>query len=372
MRSLTILIFLFCCSQTLSAQTSEYSSTDRIASNIPASQTKTTKDIADFIMKHFETDNERIRAIYTWVTSNIKYDKDSIHRVILDEDNEERVTYALKRRRGVCENFAAIFNDICIKSGIKSYAIEGYSKQSGSIDRSAHVWCAAFINNKWFFYDPTWDAGFISSGHFVSQVQRNYFQISPKDFIQFHLPFDPMFQFLNYPVTYKDFYRGSKQTNNTDSYFNYMDSIAAYNKSDSLSRYLSALSRIKNFGWPAAMIDTKLKRIKLEIELIYQDRDMASYNSAVADYNSSISILNNLINYRNNQFQPAKTEDEVQGMFDFIIKKIVIANQQLDKVNKSTAVLSLDTGDIQKKLDDLAVKVKEQQAFFKNHLGAGK
>ena len=372
MRWMIIFIFLICCINPLDAQDNEYSNTDRIALSIPASQTNATADIANYMKAHFNTDSKRIRAIYAWVTSNIKYDKDSIHRVILDEDNEERVTYALKRRRGVCENFAAIFTDICSKSGINSYMIEGYSRQGGSIDRSPHVWCAAFINNQWFLYDPTWDAGYISRGFFVSQVQTNFFQVSPADFIYTHLPFDPLFQFLNHPVSYKEFYRGSKQTNNPDSYFNYMDSIAAYNKSDSLSKYLSALLRIKNFGWPSAMIDTKLKRIELEIELIYQDRDMANYHSAIADFNESIDILNVFINYRNNQFQPAKTNDEVQGMFDKISKKIVSANQKLNDVNKSKAILTLNTGDIQSKLNDLAANVKEQQAFFKNHLADSK
>ncbi|HET7119519.1 MAG TPA: transglutaminase domain-containing protein [Hanamia sp.] len=368
MRWMVILLFSFCCIHPLRAQDNGYNYTDRIALAIPASQTNTTKDIADYIKAHFDTDGKRVRAIYTWVTNNIKYDKDSIHRVILDEDNEERVTYALKRRRGVCENFAAIFTDICIKAGINSYTIEGYSRQNGSIDRSPHVWCAAFINSQWFLYDPTWDAGFISRGFFVNQIQTNFFQVSPSNFIYTHLPFDPLFQFLNYPVSYKEFYRGSKQANKSNSYFNYMDSIRAYNKSDSLSRYLSALSRIGNFDWPASRIDTKIKRIKLEIELIYQDRDMALYHSAIADYNKGIDILNDYINYRNNQFLPAKTNDEVQRMFDKISKKIVNANQKLKEVNLSKATLTLNTGGIQEKLDELAVNVKEQQTFFKNHL----
>jgi hypothetical protein len=377
MRFLIIIAFLLCCADLVKAQQGNNYHDQQIIMKIPDSLTRTTESIASYIKNNFSTDDERIHAIYVWVTSNIKYDKKSIHRVILDEDNEERVTYALKNRRGVCENFAAIFNDICSKSAIKSYAIEGFTKQNGSIDKSPHVWCAAFINNKWAFYDPTWDAGFLSGSQYVSQVQMNYFQISPEDFILTHLPFDPLFQFLNYPVNYKDFYRGSKQTNKSDSiaigsYFNYMDSISAYNKSDSLSRYLSALSRIGNFDWPASKIDTKIKRVKLEIELIYQDRDMAWYHSAIADYNDGILVLNNFITYRNNQFQPAKTNDEIQKMFYSITQKINSANQKLIEINKSTATLALNTGDIQKRIDDLEANVKVQEIFYKNYASAQK
>lgn len=371
MRLLIIIVGIFCCINSSNAQ-NEGMTRFRNVPDIPASQTNTTVDIAAFIAKDNNTDIKKIHAIYSWVTNNIKYDKDSIHRVILDEDNEERVTYALKRRKGVCENFAAIFNDICQKSGINSFAIEGYTKQNGSIDRTPHVWCAAFVDNKWALYDPTWDAGFISSGRFVSQVQTNYFQRSPEDFIQTHFPFDPMFQFLSYPVTYKEFYRGDTRINNSKSYFNYMDSIGAYKNQDPLTQYLSTVSRIKNAGWPAAMVDTKLKRIKLEIELIYQDKDMALYNSAITDYNEGVAIFNNFLTYRNNQFKPAKTSDEIQDMFNSITKKIATANQKLNEVNKSTATLVLDTGDIQKKLTDLSVNIKEQETFFKNYLSSAK
>ena len=57
-------------------------------------------------------------------------------------------------------------------------------------------------------------------------------------------------------------------------------------------------------------------------------------------------------------------------MFSSIKKKIVSANERLDEVNKSKATLTLDTGDIEKKLNDLSLKIKEQQDFFKNYLSS--
>ncbi|HUZ60196.1 MAG TPA: transglutaminase domain-containing protein [Hanamia sp.] len=372
MRFLIIIIGFIFFANDMVAQRENIYHGGQVIMNIPAAQTNTTADIATYIKNHFDSDVKRIHAIYIWVTHNIKYDKDSIHRVILDEDNEERVSYSLKKRRGVCEDFAAIFTDICEKSGISSFAIEGKTKQNGLIDRTPHVWCAALINNKWSFYDPTWDAGYVSGGSFISQVGTNYFQISPEDFIQYHLPYDPLFQFLNYPVSYKEFYKGTSQPKNFKTYFNYKDSLQAYLQSDSLSKYASSLLRIEHFDWPASIIDNKLKRIKLEIELIYQDRDMALYDSAIADYNKGIEILNDFINYRNNQFQPAKTNGEVQQMFRSITQKISGANQKLVKVNKSKATLTLNTGGIQQKLDELASAVKEEQNFYKDYVNKKK
>ncbi len=372
MRFLMIIICFICFSDTLNAQQENTYRQEQSIINIPSSQTNATVNIAAYIKNHFDSEDKRIRAIYTWVTHNIKYDKDSIHRIILDEDNEERVSYALKKRRGVCENFAAIFTDICKKSGINSFAIEGRTKQNGLMDKTPHVWCAALINNKWSFFDPTWDAGYESGSSFISQAGTNYFQVSPEDFIQSHLPYDPLFQFLNYPVSYEEFYRGASPSKNFKTYCNYKDSLQAYLQSDSLSKYISSLSRIKKYDWPESKIDSKIKRLELEIELIYQDRDMALYHSAILDYNQGIDILNEFINYRNNQFQPAKPNDEVQRMFDSITKKLSSANQKLREVNKSKATLTLNTGGLQEKLDELVSSEKEQQNFYKDYVSTAK
>ncbi len=369
MRFIFIFLWFILFNDLIHAQNpNEYVFADRVSHSIPQSQTGSTKDIASYINANCKTDQEKIRAAYTWVTTNITYDADSIHFVILDEDNDERITYALKRKRGVCENFAAIFTDICIRSGINAFAIEGHTRQNGSIDKTPHVWCAAFINSKWFLYDPTWDAGSLKNGRYLTSASTNYFQKLPDQFIHTHLPFDPLFQFMEYPVKYKEFKNGNFLNDHSSTYFNYVDSMQQYQNSDSLTRYISSLTRIKNYGWPTSMIDSKLKRIQLEIELIHQDTDMTLYDSAVSDYNNAIVIMNDFINYRNRQFLPLKKEEEVESMFSSISHKIEIANHKLKLINSSTATLTLDTGDIQKKLDDLLIKLREQQIFYKDYI----
>src|SRR5690242_15377433 len=102
---------------------------EKVYVNIPASRTATSAAIAGYINSHFQTDQQKIAAIYSWITRNIKYDADSIHYVILDEDNHERVSFALRRKRGVCENFAALFTDLATQCGINSFVVEGFTKQ---------------------------------------------------------------------------------------------------------------------------------------------------------------------------------------------------------------------------------------------------
>ncbi|MGN6531791.1 MAG: transglutaminase domain-containing protein [Ginsengibacter sp.] len=359
MRRALFFIAVLCCANCTFAQQNIY---------IPADKTNNASDIAAFVNNHYHSDDEKISAIYNWITNNIKYDADSMHYVILDEDNDQRVSVALRRKRGVCENFAAVFNDLCNKCGIQSFAIEGYTRQTASIDRTPHMWCAAFADGEWYLYDPTWDAGYIRNGGFINHVQNNYFKISPHVFIQTHLPFDPMLQFLNYPVTYKEFINGKTGEQSEKNYFNYKDSIDAFRKMNPLDQYLSEMNRIKKSNWPASKIDTKLKRIRLELEVRYQDKDVALYDSSVADYNKAINYLNTFLSYRNNQFQPAKSNEEVQKLFLNIRNLIADANAKLKQVNLSDATLTLNTGDLQQKLDELLVNVKQHENFLKNQV----
>ena len=366
MKSFLILFLLVCCIERSVAQyDNTYYDADRIGLNIPTSQTNKTADIAAFINAHFDTDIKKVRAIYTWVTSNIKYDADSVHRVILMEDKEQLITSALKRKRGVCENFASVFSDICNNAGLPSFVVEGCTKQNSSVDKSTHAWSTTRIDNKWFLYDPTWDIGFAFNSNLTGN-KTSYFQVSPSEFIQSHMPFDPMFQLLNYPVSYQAFNKGAIETSNHVPYFNFEDSLNHYRDLNPLNKYIAAVARIKNNGAANAKVNTKLTQLNMEIEIIYQDADSVFYNGAIADYNKAINEFNNFLNYRNNHFTPVKTADEIQSLFSEANQKIFTARAKLQEVNQSKANLNLDTGAVTFALDKLAERVKEQQAFLKS------
>ena len=148
---------------------------------------------------------------------------------------------------------------------------------------------------------------------------------------------------------------------------NYNDSLSAIKKMDRLSRYESELARIENAGWPPSKIDTKIKRLKFQMEVLNQDSDADLYNAAVDDYNAAINSLNVFLNYRNNQFKPKKSAAEIQILFQNVQNLIANANEKVKRINRSKATLQLDTGDIQKKLDDLKNNFLQQRLFFKNY-----
>lgn len=337
---------------------------ERVALGIPSALTNSTESIANYFNEKLTTPEQKLRAAYAWVATNIQYDASHLHRVILDEDKAEKVTWALQRKKGVCENFSAIFTDLCLKSGIRSYTVEGYTKNGGT-DRSGHAWSAAYINNDWYLFDPTWDAGYLHRNGSSAGLPQ-YYKQTPREFISDHLPFDPMFQFLNQPITYREFYGGARGKSE-DEFFNYKDSIDAYEKMEPLNRYISAAARIEKNGSSSSLTTARLAQLKMEREIIYQDNDVELYNQAVEDYKTAVNSFKNYLAYRNDEFQPAEPLERTRSKLTGIAATINGAIKKLEAVKQSKAVLQLNTEDILTMLTDLGAKVAVEKNYLEQY-----
>ncbi|HSN62015.1 MAG TPA: transglutaminase domain-containing protein [Ferruginibacter sp.] len=183
-----------------------YANIDTKVLQLHDSLTRSTTDIANYITKSFKTDKEKTRAIFIWTASSIEYDAANMFAINFYETKEEKIAKPLRTRKGICENYAALFNDICNKVGIKSYVIEGYTKQNGFTDYIPHAWCAALVDSSWFMFDPTWGSGYINKGKFYKKINNDYYKVSPATLIKSHMPFDYLWQFLHYPITNQEFY----------------------------------------------------------------------------------------------------------------------------------------------------------------------
>jgi transglutaminase/protease-like cytokinesis protein 3 len=159
MKQRTLILILILFIQIVSAQKSAvnpYSITDKKALQLPDSLTNSTDNLASYINSNFKTDNEKVRAIFIWVATNIQYDIENMFALNFYEKKEEKISKPLRTRKGICENYASLFCDICLKTGVKSFVIEGYTKQNGFTDNIPHAWCAALVDSSWFLFDPTW------------------------------------------------------------------------------------------------------------------------------------------------------------------------------------------------------------------------
>lgn len=357
----------------------EYAATDKIALQLPAHEAGNTEDIAGYINSHFKTRAEKIRAAFIWTASNISYDVENMYNLNFYEKREEKISKALKSKKGICEHYAAIFNDICLKCGFDAYVIEGYTRQNGVTDYLPHAWNAVYADNAWLLFDPTWGAGYVNGGKFIKKLNNQFYNVAPRVLIQSHMPFDPMWQFLYHPITSQEFNEGKTGEDNTRPYFSYTDSIAAYTKQDEITRLSAAYRRIEGNGVKNALVFDRLIHLRNAIEVYNQNQKIYAhnaavdeYNAAVGEYNEGVNKLNVFIQYRNKQFTPKKTDAEIQEMVDAADQKLATARNKLNRIKDVDAGDQAMIASLRKSIADAQNHVNEQKDFLTKYFSKGK
>ncbi len=328
--------------------------------NIPVAKTYSADSIARYILSNYKTDRERLSAIYGWVITNIRYDKDSMYSINWTLYPEEKIAATLRRKRGVCENYSALFTDLAIKCGFRSFVVSGYTKQSGSVNSAGHSWCAVSQENEWYLCDPTWDAN--SSGNV------HYFLVRPVQFIQTHIPFDPLWQLLPNPLTDHEFRKGVFYSKGDKAVYNVEDSVNAFFHLDSLQQLEVAAIRIKRSGVDNERIKNWLAFNQMKIAIVYGEKDMDFYNAAVADLNKANNIFNEFIQYRNNRFIPYKADSKVKAMLEPISMLLSAADLKLKQLGQKVENFQYDTGTINSRIGKLKLRIQDQQNFLNRYL----
>jgi hypothetical protein len=185
----------------------------------------TTPDsLARFISFHYITEMEKVRAIYSWMTSHIAYNtgiykprKAAIQYMIDPLDtaavwpsgDEMTARKVMLRKEAVCDGYARLFKVLCQYVGVEAEVVHGYGRTNGTSDRkfrTNHTWNAVRIDSAWHLLDVTWAAGHIDfRDDFVANRNDFYFLTPPSQFIQDHYPEDLRWTLLQQPPTLGEF-----------------------------------------------------------------------------------------------------------------------------------------------------------------------
>jgi transglutaminase/protease-like cytokinesis protein 3 len=298
---------------TVSIFANDFTAVDNKILKIPASLTYKSELIAGYINSNFTGEKEKIRAIYTWITSNISYDLYS-SSFKTDSGLPDKISAVLRTRKAVCDGYVALFDDLCKKNGIACFIIRGYTKKEGELSRFSHSWCTAKINGTWSLFDPTWGSGFIQNRQFVRKFNESYFMTPPLSLIKSHIPFDPMWQLLNFPITKQEFKYGKSQSSKPVKYFNYVDSISVYQKQVEMERVASSITRIEKNGIIDELTSKNLSLMKDEIRIHRENQVIEQYNQAVNYYNSAVKSYKRFIYYQNQGIYQSNGRNIIQNM----------------------------------------------------------
>lgn len=370
---LLITIFLIGFVSGLNAQkNNEFSVVDKIALQIPDSMTNSPLGISSYISENFIKQSDKSRAIFIWIAKNIQYDIDNMFAINFYQNSHETIEKVLKSRKGICMHYAELFNEIANQVGIKSYVISGYTKQNGFVDYIPHAWCAGLIDSTWFLFDPTWGSGYIQNAKFVKQLNNYYFKTKPEQLIKSHIPFDPLWQFLNYPITNQEFYEGKFSLNKNKPFFSYPDTLSQYAQQSDIERLVSSSNRIEQNGVINSLIFDRLQHNKREIEYYNNKMLVEKYNSAVNSYNDGISQLNKFIDYRNKQFTPKKPDNEIKQMVDTAEYSLTNAQKKLKEIKNPDSNTATSIIQLLKSIDEAMMNLNEQKSFLDKYFSSGK
>ena len=92
-----------------------YALVDAKMAAIPVSSTTSIEAIAKYINANFKTESDKIRAVFYWTASNISYDVPGMYDVNFNETVPEKIAKTLKTKKGVCNHYAEVFNELSQK-----------------------------------------------------------------------------------------------------------------------------------------------------------------------------------------------------------------------------------------------------------------
>lgn len=372
MRKIIPFIFLFLSVLSVAQTKVPYADIDSKIAKIPADLSRSTTGIAKFINDNFKTDSEKIRAVFYWTATNINYDVPNMLAPNQVETTQQKIENTLKSKKGVCIHYAEVFNDISNKVGIKSRIIEGYTKQNGKVANLAHAWCAAQIGDKWFVFDPTWGSGGVNNGKFFKKLNNAFFKVEPSKMIASHMPFDYLWQFLNYPITNAEFYAGNTQLDKTKKYFDFEKEILFYSKISETDQLFESSQRIEKNGLKNAMILEYYNVKKEQWNALMENKNIEKMNVIVDEVNEAVLLLNDFIMYRNKKFKPTFPDEKISQMIQTPKEKLVKCQNDIFNLGSVGAENAANLTSMKKTIAQALVQADEHASFVKDYLSKSK
>ena len=166
---------------------------------------KNPEDIADAVTEGLSDPSEKAEAIFKWVTGNIAYDlkmfedfttgeRDKkkgkrIKRSDMEEHNAKKVATALKKKKGICEDYALVFKAICDEANLETETVKGWIRNDPSKLRSTgtkHIWNVVKVEGEWLHCDATYASGFVNNyDEFVFDYEADSYFFPSKEQMQY-------------------------------------------------------------------------------------------------------------------------------------------------------------------------------------------
>lgn len=189
----------------------DFTEADQIARRHRGEELYNVALLAHNLTFQLDTEAARFRAIYYWVTHNIKNDADLVDkndskRKLFKDDPErlnqwntnfKKVVFQKLRedKKTLCTGYAYLIQELSQRAGLECEIIQGYGLANNSKFKNGdvpnHSWNAVKLDGKWYLCDATWSSGYTdATGVFEFDYDNSFFLMEPSEFLKGHLPVD--------------------------------------------------------------------------------------------------------------------------------------------------------------------------------------
>ncbi len=204
---------------------------DSIVSVMDLSMRKDLEAAHRYLDANGQNDEEKVWMYYGYLGTCFKYDKKRMGDMKAPFYNPELTA---KKSKGVCRDFARVFEYLCTQSNIPCFSISGKTKMpvfefiSRKFHRVStktnHQWNIVRVNGNWMLMDPTWTEiesktkivipdpkNKTSKTVNLISVSREYYNPTPEFMAETHVPIHPAFSLYSNVPTYKSIRKSPKR-----------------------------------------------------------------------------------------------------------------------------------------------------------------
>lgn len=333
MKKAIIIIFFFLGGMSFAQDGFMSYKVERAIKAMPGKEKESPETIADYIREEVNSgDISRAYAIYYFVAHHLEYNFAKTRRITLNASRDEIIEDALRDRVGVCQHYAELFNAIARKLDMASVVIPGYTKQDGKVVDVPHSWNGLQLNGEWYLFDPTWGAGYLQGDEYQSRFTVAYFMVPPEKMVKTHMPFDPLLQFLEEPVSHYTFSYGMKRNQQIEP-INFKQQMRNYFRQTEAERLENAMRRIRQHGIINEMTEKYYNFLDQNFKVHHANKQVELHNKAVRILNNVVVDYNAYADRKNkNRGRYPATKRETRALLSDLEFRVGEAEKLFSKV----------------------------------------
>ncbi len=279
------------------------------------------KDQVKKIITEINFEQDTVKAVYKWVAENIRYDVKKLAEIkqrgrkrkndkfkTEEEYDQYQLRQIIKTKKGVCEGYSLLFDALLKELGYTSHIIEGYTKNhKGKLNTSVgHAWNAVEVNGVWKLFDTTWGSGYVQNeSKFIKRYNEDWYDVSPEKMIVNHMPYDPIWQLSDDPLSYQGFEKVNDQRLGQEN-FDHAQLIENYLQSSTKDQLKLKLERSMACGDGIRLVGKYQKYLSKKVEMTGLIGKEGDYMVAQDKYKKAVGLLNEFIKAKNKRFKGEK------------------------------------------------------------------